>query len=74
MKRKNHPKDVIRHLKSWFYVHIYNPYPDEQNKKNLSLETGLTVKQINTFYVNERKRNKSYKNLKKNDYFLYEKM
>tara|TARA_Y100000389_G_scaffold128022_2_gene125390 strand:+ start:11675 stop:11875 length:201 start_codon:yes stop_codon:yes gene_type:complete len=61
---RRHPKDINNFLKTWFYVNIHYPYPNKLMKKHLSLQTGLTIEQITTFYINERKRNKSYKQIK----------
>ena len=41
---------------SWPYQHVSHPYPNSQEKVVLSTATGLSVKQINCWFTNNRKR------------------
>ena len=55
---RNHEKDVIQLLKDWLLSdeHKANPYPTEQEKRELMQATGLTRKQLCNWFVNSRKR------------------
>ncbi|XP_010942158.1 homeobox protein knotted-1-like 7 isoform X2 [Elaeis guineensis] len=44
-------------LKSWWQSHSKWPYPTEDDKARLVQETGLQLKQINNWFINQRKRN-----------------
>ncbi|KAG1326627.1 Homeobox protein knotted-1-like 3 [Cocos nucifera] len=44
-------------LKSWWQSHSKWPYPTEDDKAQLVQETGLQLKQINNWFINQRKRN-----------------
>ncbi|KAF4352249.1 hypothetical protein F8388_003646 [Cannabis sativa] len=44
-------------LKSWWQSHSKWPYPTEEDKAKLVQETGLQLKQINNWFINQRKRN-----------------
>ncbi len=41
-----------------FIAHLANPYPTEEEKTELSFQTGLSLKQINTWFGNHRGRYK----------------
>ena len=43
-------------LTAWFKAHIDNPYPDDDEKDELMLSTGLSPKQVNNWFVNARRR------------------
>lgn len=45
-------------LQKWFIAHLANPYPTEEEKTELSVQTGLNLKQINTWFGNHRGRYK----------------
>lgn len=47
---------AINKLRDWLTKHAAEPYPDEDQKDNLSMETGLTVTQINNWFINARRR------------------
>lgn len=51
------PGDTTSHLKSWWQSHSKWPYPTEEDKARLVQETGLQLKQINNWFINQRKRN-----------------
>ncbi|KAJ8753223.1 hypothetical protein K2173_017826 [Erythroxylum novogranatense] len=44
-------------LKAWWQSHSKWPYPTEDDKAKLVQETGLQLKQINNWFINQRKRN-----------------
>ena len=44
-------------LNDWLEKHYYHPYPSDLEKKELTKKTGLTIKQLNTWFVNNRIRN-----------------
>ncbi|KAI4344233.1 hypothetical protein L6164_011483 [Bauhinia variegata] len=51
------PGDTTSTLKAWWQSHSKWPYPTEEDKARLVLETGLQLKQINNWFINQRKRN-----------------
>uniref|UniRef100_A0A7N0RFD4 Uncharacterized protein n=1 Tax=Kalanchoe fedtschenkoi TaxID=63787 RepID=A0A7N0RFD4_KALFE len=51
------PGDTTSHLKAWWRTHSKWPYPTEEDKARLVQETGLQLKQINNWFINQRKRN-----------------
>ena len=63
-RKKNPPKKphfpyskVARKvLKEWLVQHLTNPYPSDSQKMQLASETGLTIAQVNTWFVNARRR------------------
>ncbi|XP_073223627.1 homeobox protein knotted-1-like 3 isoform X2 [Cicer arietinum] len=51
------PGDTTSVLKAWWQSHSKWPYPTEEDKTRLVQETGLQLKQINNWFINQRKRN-----------------
>ncbi|KAF5800716.1 putative transcription factor Homeodomain-TALE-KNOX family [Helianthus annuus] len=51
------PGDTTSVLKDWWEQHKKWPYPTEDDKAKLVEETGLQLKQINNWFINQRKRN-----------------
>ncbi|CDY51104.1 BnaCnng20070D [Brassica napus] len=51
------PGDTTSVLKAWWQSHSKWPYPTEEDKVRLVQETGLELKQINNWFINQRKRN-----------------
>lgn len=51
------PGDTTSVLKNWWQAHSKWPYPTEDEKTRLVQETGLQLKQINNWFINQRKRN-----------------
>ncbi|XP_071917384.1 homeobox protein knotted-1-like 2 isoform X1 [Coffea arabica] len=51
------PGDTTSVLKDWWQSHSKWPYPTEEDKGRLVQETGLQLKQINNWFINQRKRN-----------------
>lgn len=44
------------HLRDWFTTHLAYPFPDKPTKSTLSLTTGLDIRQLNTWFINMRRR------------------
>ncbi|KAI5060564.1 hypothetical protein GOP47_0024984 [Adiantum capillus-veneris] len=51
------PSETTAILKKWWNAHSKWPYPTEDEKARLVQETGLELKQINNWFINQRKRN-----------------
>ncbi|XP_078178681.1 homeobox protein knotted-1-like 2 [Carex rostrata] len=55
-KKGKLPKDARQKLLSWWDHHHKWPYPSETDKVALAQSTGLDPKQINNWFINQRKR------------------
>uniref|UniRef100_A0A0E0GRP0 Homeobox domain-containing protein n=1 Tax=Oryza nivara TaxID=4536 RepID=A0A0E0GRP0_ORYNI len=59
-KKKNStghlPRDARHKLLQWWHLHYRWPYPSELEKAALAESTGLDAKQINNWFINQRKR------------------
>ncbi|KAK7337686.1 hypothetical protein VNO77_18271 [Canavalia gladiata] len=55
-KRGKLPRDARLTLMDWWNTHHKWPYPTEEEKVKLSEITGLDQKQINNWFINQRKR------------------
>ncbi|KAF8410275.1 hypothetical protein HHK36_002800 [Tetracentron sinense] len=55
-KKGKLPKDARQKLLSWWELHYKWPYPSETEKVALAESTGLDQKQINNWFINQRKR------------------
>ncbi|KAI9186243.1 hypothetical protein LWI28_015175 [Acer negundo] len=55
-KKGKLPKDARTALLDWWNSHFRWPYPTEDEKAKLSEETGLDQRQINNWFINQRKR------------------
>ncbi|CAH9107491.1 unnamed protein product [Cuscuta epithymum] len=55
-KKGKLPKDARHILLEWWKVHYRWPYPTEADKVTLAEITGLDQKQINNWFINQRKR------------------
>uniref|UniRef100_A0A7M5VC29 Homeobox domain-containing protein n=1 Tax=Clytia hemisphaerica TaxID=252671 RepID=A0A7M5VC29_9CNID len=50
-KRGIFPKMATNIMKAWLFQHLNHPYPSEEQKRQLANETGLTILQVNNWYV-----------------------
>ncbi|CAI7853646.1 unnamed protein product, partial [Closterium sp. NIES-54] len=50
------PKEATRKLLRWWNEHVSWPYPTEQEKLQLMGQTGLDSRQVNNWFINQRKR------------------
>ncbi|GAA0168808.1 homeodomain transcription factor [Lithospermum erythrorhizon] len=55
-KKGKLPREARQTLLEWWNVHIKWPYPTEADKISLAELTGLDQKQINNWFINQRKR------------------
>ncbi|KAJ8383654.1 hypothetical protein AAFF_G00216250 [Aldrovandia affinis] len=55
-KRGIFPKSATNSMRAWLFQHLPHPYPSEEQKKLLSQDTGLTVLQVNNWFINARRR------------------
>jgi hypothetical protein len=42
-RRGNLPKETTDKLRGWFMAHLHHPYPTEDQKQDLMLQTGLQM-------------------------------
>lgn len=52
------PAETVEYLKSWMMHpdHISHPYPTDQEKASIMADTGIELKQLTNWFVNNRKR------------------
>ena len=52
------PAETVDYLKNWMMSpeHIVHPYPTETEKQKIMEDTGITLKQLTNWFVNNRKR------------------
>lgn len=50
------PKEADAVLKKWLLDHVGHPFPDDDEKDRMVLQTGLTRKQISNYFINARRR------------------
>lgn len=55
-KKGKLPKEARQILLQWWNLHYKWPYPTETDKTSLAASTGLDQKQINNWFINQRKR------------------
>ncbi|ERN02729.1 hypothetical protein AMTRI_Chr03g141380 [Amborella trichopoda] len=55
-KKGKLPKEARQTLLDWWNIHYKWPYPTESDKIALAESTGLDQKQINNWFINQRKR------------------
>ncbi|WVZ60382.1 hypothetical protein U9M48_010416 [Paspalum notatum var. saurae] len=55
-KKGKLPKEARQKLLGWWELHYRWPYPSEMEKMALAESTGLEAKQINNWFINQRKR------------------
>ncbi|CAP21151.3 Protein CBR-UNC-62 [Caenorhabditis briggsae] len=49
-------KEAITKFRAWLFQNLAHPYPSEEQKKQLAKETGLTILQVNNWFINARRR------------------
>eukprot|EP00741_Cyanophora_paradoxa_P019981 tig00021179_g19284.t1 len=54
-RRSNLPKPATAVLMVWFKAHLENPYPTDEEKEVLVQESGITLVQVNNWFINARK-------------------
>jgi len=55
-KRGKLPDSATNLLKQWILEHKYHPYPSEEEKSLMCVQTNLTMNQINNWFTNARRR------------------
>lgn len=52
------PRSTVEYLKAWILSpeHINHPYPTEKEKEQIMNDTGIEMKQLTNWFVNNRKR------------------
>lgn len=55
-RRANLTKTTKEVLRVWFEEHVHHPYPTEGEKEWLAKEGGITVEQVNNWFINTRGR------------------
>jgi hypothetical protein len=57
-KSSSLPAETVEYLKAWMMSpeHIAHPYPTEQEKAEIMADTGIELKQLTNWFVNNRKR------------------
>jgi len=55
-KRGIFPKVATNIMRAWLFQHLTHPYPSEEQKKELADQTGLTLSQVNNWFINARRR------------------
>ncbi|AYV82866.1 MAG: homeobox protein 4 [Hyperionvirus sp.] len=58
-RSSNYDRHHNKILEAWFDENSEGPYPTLRQKKELANDTGLTLKQVNTWFTNTRKRLKT---------------
>lgn len=46
------PESAKTTLRQWFDKNLEHPYPPESTKHDLRMQTGLTMRQVNNFFIN----------------------
>ncbi|CAD6217777.1 GSCOCG00011388001-RA-CDS [Cotesia congregata] len=57
-KRRNFSKQASDVLNEYFYEHLSNPYPSDDDKEELARQCGITVSQVSNWFGNKRIRYK----------------
>ncbi|KAL6057019.1 Pre-B-cell leukemia transcription factor 2 [Balamuthia mandrillaris] len=57
-KRRSLSKQATETLNNWFFSHLNDPYPSDEEKTALAAQCGLTLNQVNNWFGNKRIRYK----------------
>lgn len=57
-RRRNLSRHATDVLNRWFFLHLYDPYPTDEEKARLAQDAGLTLNQCNNWFGNKRMRYK----------------
>lgn len=57
-KKRNLSKQATDALNLWFFNHLHDPYPTDEEKSVLAGQCGLTLSQVNNWFGNKRMRYK----------------
>ncbi|XP_036379636.1 homeobox protein meis3-like [Megalops cyprinoides] len=55
-KKGTFPKAATNVMRAWLFQHLSHPYPSEEQKRQLSQDTGLSILQVNNWFINARRR------------------
>ena len=55
-KREKTPPESQKMLKEWLFTHSSHPYPTDSEKDWLCTATGLSLQQLNNWFINARRR------------------
>lgn len=58
-------------LEQWFEQHIHHPYLTKKEKESLAEQTGLSAKQVSTWFANTRRRRKHEPAVRTDDFEIY---
>ncbi|KAJ3414458.1 hypothetical protein HDV05_006551 [Chytridiales sp. JEL 0842] len=67
IKRLNYSPAIRKILLSWLNLNKHHPYPTEQDKATLASKTGLTLQQVNNWFINARRRKYQFMLLENNN-------
>lgn len=54
--KPNNQIETAEYLKDWLLEHSDQPYPSEEEKERLAIQLGISVPQINNWFINGRRR------------------
>eukprot|EP00761_Pharyngomonas_kirbyi_P013983 gb/GECH01014013.1/.p1 GENE.gb/GECH01014013.1/~~gb/GECH01014013.1/.p1 ORF type:complete len:459 (+),score=118.98 gb/GECH01014013.1/:1-1377(+) len=57
-RKRSLGKQATEALNTWFFSHLHDPYPTDEEKQSLANKCGLTLTQINNWFGNKRMRYK----------------
>lgn len=55
-RRRNLPPRATAVLKVWYDNHQHNPYPSDQEKRELAVQAGIKIQQVSNWFSNTRNR------------------
>jgi hypothetical protein len=55
----NSKRQARLQLVDWFQTHVEHPFPSKQQKLQLCQQTGMTLKQLNKWFINARMKSRS---------------